>query len=209
MARFAITSDKAFGVTVAMLQKLAKTLGKNHELAAGLWETGWYEARMLAALVDDPAFVTPAQMDRWRRDFDSWAICDMACFQLFDRTAHAWRKVEPWSRHREEFPKRAAFALLWGLTVHDKAADDECFVKALGVIEREAGDDRNFVKKAVNMALRATGKRNPALHAVAVATAQRLADSPQPAARWVGKHALRELTSTAVIKRLAARRSQR
>ena len=120
MARYAIPSDKAFGVSMADMKMLAKRLGRNHELAAALWDTGWYEARMLAAFVDEPARVTPAQMDRWCRDFDNWAICDTACFPLFDRTPHAWRKVEQWSRRRDEFVKRAAFALLWGLTVHDK-----------------------------------------------------------------------------------------
>ncbi len=206
MARYGLPSDKAFGVPVGAIQKLAKRLGRNHELAAALWDTGWYEARMLAAYVDDPACVTPVQMDRWCRDFDNWGICDTVCFVLFDRTPHAWRKVGQWFRRRDEFVKRAAFALLWGLTVHDKRADDEPFVQGLLLVEREAADERNFVKKAVNMALRAIGKRNLALHAAAVAVAQRLADSAQPAARWVGKDALRELTSSAVTKRLAARR---
>ena len=195
MARYAIPSDKAFGVSMGNMQLLAKRLGRNHELAAALWDTGWYEARMLASFVDEPARVTPAQMDRWCRDFDNWAICDTVCFHLFDRTPHAWRKVAQWSRRRDEFVKRAAFALLWGLTVHDKGADDEPFLQGLLLVERAASDERHFVKKAVNMALRAIGKRNPALNAAAVAVAQRLADSPQAAARWVGKDALRELTS--------------
>jgi 3-methyladenine DNA glycosylase AlkD len=127
------------------------------------------------------------------------------CFHLFDRTPHAWQKVAQWCERREEFMKRAAFALLWGLTVHDKQAADALFVKSLRFIERAASDDRNFVKKAVNMALRATGKRNPALNAAAVTVARRLADSPQAAARWVGKGALRELTSPAVMRRLTRR----
>ena len=194
MARYGIPSDKALGVSVGDLKKLAKPLGRNHELAAALWDTGWYEARMLAAFVDDPAQVTPAQMDRWCRDFDNWAICDTACFHLFDRTPHAWSKVTQWSGRREEFVKRAAFALLWGLTVHDKQAGDERFIEGLRLVERAATDDRNFVKKAVNMALRATGKRNAALNAAAVAVAERLGRSPDAAARWVGKDALRELT---------------
>ena len=206
MARFAIPSEKAFGVSMSNIQSLAKQLGRSHELAAALWSTDCYEARMLASFIDDPASVTPAQMDRWCRDFDNWAICDTVCFVLFDRTPHAWRKVEQWSSRRDEYVKRAAFALLWGLTVHDKTAGDERFVHGLVLIERAANDDRNFVKKAVNMALRATGKRNPALHAAAVATAQRLAASTEPAARWVGKDALRELTSAKVTARLAAKR---
>jgi len=206
MARFAIPSDKAFGVSVGDLRKLAKRLGPSHELAAALWKTGWYEARMLATFVDEPARVTPAQMDRWVRDFDNWAICDTACFALFDRTPHAWRKVAQWSRRREEFVKRTAFALLWSLSVHDKQAGDEPFIKCLRLIERAATDERHFVKKAVNMALRAVGKRNAALNGAAVEVAQRLAASPQAAARWVGKDALRELTGASVTRRLAAKR---
>lgn len=205
MARYAIPSDHALGVSVANIRVLAKRLGRNHELAAALWDTGVYEARMLTSFVDEPARVTPAQMDRWCRDFDNWAICDTLCFHLFDRTPHAWQKVAQWSNRREEFVKRAAFALLWGLTVHDKHAGDAAFAEGLRFIERAATDERNFVKKAVNMALRATGKRNPALNAAAVAVARRLADSPEAAARWVGKDALRELTSPSVTRRLAAR----
>jgi 3-methyladenine DNA glycosylase AlkD len=203
MARYAIPSDKAFGVTVGALKKYAQGLGRNHELALGLWETDKYEARMLAGFVDEPERVTPAQMDRWCRDFDSWAVCDHACFHLFDRTPHAWDKIEPWSRQSGEFAKRAAFALLWGLTVHDKRAGDDKFAHGLRLVERAANDERNFVKKAVNMALRAIGKRKPALHAAAVATAARLAASSNATARWVGKDALRELMSPSVTRRLA------
>jgi 3-methyladenine DNA glycosylase AlkD len=206
MARYAIPADHAFGVSMANMNVLAKRLGRNHELAAALWDAGWYEARILASLIDEPARVTPAQMDRWCRDFDNWAICDTACFALFDRTPHAWAKVAQWSGKRDEFGKRAAFALLWALTVHDKQAGDEPFVQGLRRIERAATDERHFVKKAVNMALRAIGKRNRALNAAAVAAARRLADSPEAAARWVGKDALRELTSPGVSRRLAARR---
>jgi 3-methyladenine DNA glycosylase AlkD len=206
MARFAIPSDKAFGVTMSSMKVLAGQLGKHHELAAALWDIDRYETRTLAALIDEPARVTPAQMDRWCRDFDNWAICDTACFALFDRTPHAWQKVAQWHDRREEYIKRAAFALLWGLTVHDKQADDARFVEGLSFIERAATDERHFVKKAINMALRAIGKRNPALNEAARAVARRLADSPQAAPRWVGKDALRELTSASVNRRLAAPR---
>jgi 3-methyladenine DNA glycosylase AlkD len=206
MARYGIPSDKAFGVSVGDLQKIAKRLGKNHALAGALWETGWYEARMLAAFVDEPTCVTPAQMDRWCGDFDNWAVCDTACFHLFDRTPHAWGKVAQWSDRPEEFVKRAAFALLWGLTVHDKSAGDELFAGALLLVERAATDERHFVKKAVNMALRATGKRNAALNAAALATATRLADSENAAARWVGKDAMRELTRVAAKRGTKTRR---
>jgi 3-methyladenine DNA glycosylase AlkD len=209
MARYAIPSDHALGVTVSDIRLLAKRLGRNHELAAALWKTGGYEARMLTSFVDDPALVTSAQMDRWCRDFDNWAICDTLCFHLFDRTPHAWTKVAQWSGKREEFVKRAAFALLASLAVHDKGAADAAFLESLPFIERAATDDRNFVKKAVNWALRTIGKRNPTLNDAAVLVARRLAESPDAAPRWVGKDALRELTSTPVIQRLAARRSNK
>ena len=208
MARYAIPSDNAFGVSVADIRALGKRLGRNHELAAALWDTGWYEARMLTSFVDEPARVTPAQMDRWCRDFDNWAICDTLCFHLFDKTPHAWAKVEQWSDEREEFVKRAAFALLASLAGHDKHSGDDAFARCLPLIERAAPDERNFVKKGVSWALRGIGHRNPALHAAAVTLAQRLSASPQAAARWVGKDALRDLTRPAVVRRLAARRRE-
>ncbi|MFY9555422.1 MAG: DNA alkylation repair protein [Blastocatellia bacterium] len=207
--RYGIYTDKAFGVSMSNIQKVAKPLGRNHELAAALWGTGWYEARMLTSFVDEPARVTPAQMDAWVGDFDNWGICDTLCFNLFDRTPHAWRKVAEWSRQEAEFVKRAGFALLWALTVHDKLAGDEQFIQGLVFIERDADDERHLVKKGVNMALRAIGKRNPALNEAAVKVARRLADSPDAAARWVGKDALRELTSSSVTRRLAARSAAR
>ena len=203
MARYAIPSDKAFGVSVSNIQKLAKQLGKSHELALALWETGWYEARTVAALIDDPARVTPAQMDRWAGAFDNWAIPDTLCFALWDRTPHAWAKVTQWSARRGEFVKRAAFAMLWSLAVHDKQAGNKPFIEGLALIERAATDDRNFVKKAVNMALRAVGKRNAALNQAAIKVAKRLAELPDATPRWIGKDALRELTSPSVVKRLA------
>lgn len=203
MARYAIPSDHAFGVAMRDIQSLAKQLGRNHKLAGELWATGWYEARMLCAYVDDPASVTPKQMDQWCRDFDNWAICDTVCFALFDRTPHAWSKVEQWARREEEFVKRAAFALLWGLCAHDDDATDDQYANALPLVERAASDDRNFVKKSVNMALRSIGKCSRDLNAAAVAVAKRLAASSDSSPRWVGKHALRELTSPAVKERLA------
>lgn len=205
LARYAITAPKVFGVSVAMIRQLGKQLGRNHKLALALWETGWYEARMLTAFVAEPDRVTPAQMDRWARDFDNWAICDTLCFHLFDRTPHAWKKVEQWSRRREEFVKRAAFALLASLALHDKEAPDAPFARSLRLVEKAATDERNFVKKAVSWALRSVGRRNRTLHTPAVDVARRLAESAEPAARWVGKDALRELTSAAVRKRLASR----
>ena len=192
MARYAIPSDKAFGVSVGTLKQESKRLGRSHDLAAALWESGWYEARMLASMIDEPQRVTPAQMDRWCRDFDNWAICDTVCFHLFDRTPHAWGKIEQWSTRREEFVKRAAFALLASVALHDKAAPDAPFKRALRLIERGAADDRNFVKKGVSWALRTIGERNPGLNAEAVTTATKLAASTDPGPRWVGKDALRE-----------------
>ncbi len=209
MSRYNIPSDRAFGVPMNQVQRLAKQIGRSHELARALWDSGWYEARLLAAYISDPALVTPAQMDRWRGDFDNWAVCDTVCFVLFDRTPYAWRKVEQWARRRDEFGKRAAFALLWGLTVHDKTAGDERFMKGLRLIERAASDNRHLVAKAVSMALRATGKRNSALNAAALSTAQRLAASPDAPARTVGKEAVRELTSPSVVRRLARRQPAR
>jgi 3-methyladenine DNA glycosylase AlkD len=204
MARYAIPSDNALGVAMRDIKAFGTRLGRNQELAVALWQTGVYEARMLSSFVGDPERLTSAQMDRWCRDFDNWAICDTMCFNLFDRSPHAWTKVTQWSKKRGEFEKRTAFALLWSLSVHDKGADDKRFIESLDLIERAAADERNFVKKAVNMALRAIGKRDRALNTAAVAVARRLAESEAATARWIGSDALRELTSPATTKRLRA-----
>jgi 3-methyladenine DNA glycosylase AlkD len=193
MRRYTIPSRHALGVAMKDIKALGKKLGQNHELALALWETDCYEARMLTAFVADPAELTGAQMDGWCRDFDNWAHCDALCFHLFDRTPHAWRKIERWSRCKGEFEKRTAFALLWSLALHDKTASEKQFMDGLRLIESAADDDRNFVKKAVSMALRAIGKRNRTLRAAAIAVATRLSKSSPPAARWVGKDALRAL----------------
>ena len=196
MVRYGLPTEGALGVAVGDIQRVAKLLGQHHALAAELWQTGIFEARMLAAYVDEPAKVTVAQMDRWAGDFDNWGICDTVCFVLFDRTPHAWARVEAWSGRPEEYVRRAAFALLWGLTRHDREAEDARFLRGLELIETAATDERHYVQKAVNMALRATGKRNPALRRAALAVALRLADAEEPGPRWVGKHALRELQPT-------------
>jgi 3-methyladenine DNA glycosylase AlkD len=193
MARYAIPSDNAFGVPVGQIQQIAKRLGRNRELAQALWDTGWYEARMLAAFVNEPERVTPVQMDRWCKDFDNWAICDTVCFHLFDRTPHAFKKVSQWSKRKDEFVKRAAFALLASLALHDKKSGDQAFADSLPLIERAATDERNFVKKGVSWALRGIGRRNPALKTSALELAERLAQSTNPGARWIGKDALRDL----------------
>jgi 3-methyladenine DNA glycosylase AlkD len=203
MARYAIPADKAFGVSVSALREHARKLGRDHDLAAALWDTGWYEARMLAAFVDDPSRVTRGQMDRWARDFENWAICDTVCFHLFDRTPHAWRKVEQWSRRRDEFVRRGAFALLASLGVHDKQTGDEPFRRSLALVERAAADERNFVKKGVSWALRVVGRRNRTLNAAAIELARRLTAAPGAAERWIGRDALRELTGPVVRRQLA------
>ena len=192
IARFGINARNALGVSMANVQRLAKRLGTSHELAEALWKTGVYEARMVASFVDDPALVTPAQMDRWCRDFDNWGIVDTVCFKLFDRVPHAWSRLEPWSRKKDEFQKRAAFALLACLALHDKKTGDEPFLRGLELVEQAAGDDRNFVKKGVSWALRSVGLRNPKLRGAATELATRLSTSDEPTARWLGREALRE-----------------
>ncbi|HXT52805.1 MAG TPA: DNA alkylation repair protein [Thermoanaerobaculia bacterium] len=206
MARYGIVAEKVFGVSVGTLRTLGKQLGRDHELALALWDTGWYEARMLTAFVDEPERVTPAQMDRWCRDFDNWAICDALCFHLFDKTPHAFAKVAQWAKRKDEFEKRAAFALLASVAAHDKGAPDEAFLRCLPLVERAATEERNFVKKGVSWALRGIGHRNPALHAAALELAQRLAASPDATARWVGKDTLRDITRPLVVRKLAARK---
>ena len=207
MARYGITAKKVFGISVADMRVLAKELGRSHALAQALWKTEWHEARMLAAMVGEPARVTPAEMDRWAKAFDNWAVCDTLTFVLWDRTPHAWPKVREWANRKEEFVKRASFAMLASLTVHDKAAPDEQYLEGLKLIERAATDDRNFVKKAVNWALRSIGQRSPMLIREATAVAKRLAASENRASRWVGKDALRELNSEAVQRRLEKKRT--
>jgi 3-methyladenine DNA glycosylase AlkD len=206
MPRYGINAPKSFGVSVGAMRQFAKRIGVDHDLAAALWETGWYEARMLCAFIDDPARVTSEQMDRWVKDFDNWGICDTLCFVLFDRTPHAWKKIVQWSRRRDEFVKRAAFALLASIALHDKQESDELFLKSLKLIEQAASDDRNFVKKGVSWALRAVGRRNPELNAAAVEASRRLAASSDPAERWVGKDALKELTGPVVQRKFTGRR---
>ena len=209
MARYGIVSPKVFGVSVGELRHHARKLGRSHELTVALWKTGWYEARMLAAFVGEPERLTPAQMDRWCRDFDNWAICDTLCFHLFDRTPYAYAKVTQWAKRREEFVKRAAFALAASLALHGADAPDRSFERMLPLIERAATDDRNFVKKGVSWALRGIGTRSPALHASSVRLARRLAASDDASARWIGKDVIRDLTRPMVVKRAKARAAKR
>ncbi|HEX6398664.1 MAG TPA: DNA alkylation repair protein, partial [Steroidobacteraceae bacterium] len=191
MSRYAIPNEHALGVRMSDIQKLAKQLGRDHALALELWKTGVYEARMLTAYVDEPARVTRAQMDAQARAFDNWAICDTLCFALWVRTPHAFAKIRQWATRREEYVKRASFALLASVALKDKEAPDEEFRRALALIEKASGDERNFVKKAVNWALRGIGNRNRALNQAALDLSRKLAASAAPAPRWIGKDALR------------------
>jgi 3-methyladenine DNA glycosylase AlkD len=206
MARFGIRGERVLGGTsLPQLRRMAKAAGTDHRLALALWRSGVHEARLLAAMVDDPARVTERQMEAWARGFDAWDIVDGTCASLFDRTPFAYDKAFAWSEREEEFVKRAGFVLMATLAVHDKDAHDEALSAFLPVIEREAGDRRNFVRKAVNWALRQIGKRNLSLNEAAIRTGERiLADGPR-AARWVASDALRELRSEAVQARLRSR----
>jgi len=205
MARFGINADRALGVSMAAMRPLEKRLRRNHALAGELWATGIHEARILAALIDDPKAVTSAQMDAWVAEFDSWDICDQACMKLFAQTPHVAAKVEEWAEDDREFVRRAAFALMAGYAVVAKKAPDEEFLAFLPIIERHASDGRNFVKKAVNWALRQTGKRSMALHGPSLAVAERLAESPDRTARWIGRDAVKELTDPKQIARVQAK----
>ena len=192
--RYGIVTKDAFGVRMNEMQRVAKQLGRNHALALALWETGNYEARTVAAFVAEPERVTPALMDRWCRDFDNWAICDTVCFKLFDQSPHAFGRVAAWADRRGEFQKRAAFALLASLALHNEDAGDQVFKDMLPLIEAAATDERNFVKKGVSWALRAIGGRSASLKSAATILARKLAASEDSAARWIGKDALRSLT---------------
>jgi 3-methyladenine DNA glycosylase AlkD len=202
MAYFGVNVPKAHGISVPVLHKFAKQIGKNHQLARQLWNSGIHEARILATLIGESEKVTAAEMERWARDFDSWDVVDAACCYLYAQARPAWSKATKWSRRREEFVKRASFSLIAYLSYKDKTASDDRFVRFLRVIEREAYDERNFVKKAVNWALRNIGKRNVRLNREAIRAAERIRRQGSRAARWIAADALRELNSAAVQARL-------
>jgi 3-methyladenine DNA glycosylase AlkD len=204
MARYGIVTQSAFGASSPAIERLARKIGKDHPFAEELWQTGNHDARVLACFVEEPARVTAVQMEHWVRDFDNWAICDGCCLHLFDRTRFAWPKAVQWSRRKPEFIRRAGFALMAVLAVHDKQADDARFLKLLPLIEAGATDGRKYVRKAVNWALRSIGKRNSRLNRAAIRTAERIHKLDSRAARWIASDARRELTSAAVQKRLAA-----
>ena len=209
MERFGISTPQSFGITAPVLKQFAREVknqaADRHQLALQLWETGNYEARAVAFLIDDPRQVSPEQMENWAADFDNWATVDGACSYLFCRTPFAYEKAFEWPSREEEFVKRAAFSLMAYLAVHDKRADDEKLASFLPVIERHSDDDRNFVRKAVNWALRQIGKRSLYLNALAVDTAERIKQQNSKPARWIASDALRELKSEKVIERLRSK----
>ena len=198
MARFGINPDSTYGVSIPTLRKIAARSGKNHELAEALWRSGIHEARILASLVEVPDALTAEQMDRWVGDFDSWDVCDQCCNNLFRKAPVAHAKAAEWSSRQEEFVKRAGFVMMACLAVHDEKAADEVFLEYLPVIARESADERNFVKKAVNWALRQIGKRNPTLNRAALDAAEKIRAIDSKAARWVASDAIRELTGTRI-----------
>ena len=203
MARFGIVSDDVYGVSKPALDKIARQIGRNHELGMELWNTGNLDARLLGMLISDSAKVTSAQMEAWVKDFDNWGVCDGTCCHLFAAAKPAWQKSLLWTRRKNEFEKRAAFALIACLAIHDKAVKDAAFAPCLKAIEREAWDDRNFVRKAVNWALCNIGKRNKRLNRQAIACGERIKKQGTRAARWIAADALRELRSDAVQLRLS------
>jgi len=208
MRRFGITVKKAYGIPIPNLRKLAKQIGVNHNLAQRLWSSGIHEARILASMIDDPKQVTEEQMESWVKDFDSWDVCDQVCGNLFDKTQHAYQKAVEWSGRDEEFVKRAGFALMAMLAVHDKKANHKKFLAFLLIIKREAVEERNFVKKAVNWALRQIGKRDIRLNKAAIKTAKEIQSIESRSARWIASDALRELTSKTVQKKVKEIKAQ-
>jgi len=202
MARYGINPNNNFGISIYNLRSFSKKIGKDHELALKLWNSGIHDARLLACFVDEPNKVTGDQMDSWANDFDSWDVCDQACTSLFDLNPLAWEKVFKWAESKEEFVKRGAFSLIAGLTVHDKDADDCDFERFFSIIKKNSIDERNYVKKAVNWALRNIGKRNLNLNKKSISCAKSIEKIDSKSARWIARDAIRELTSEKIQKRL-------
>lgn len=202
MARYGINPENTLGISIPVLRSIAKEIGKDHNLAQELWASGVHEARILAAFVDDPQQVTEAQMEKWAADFDSWDVCDQVCGSLLDRSPYAYQKAVEWSGREAEFVKRAGFALMAWLAVHDKKARDEQFESFFPAIIRESTDGRNYVRKAVNWALRNIGKRNQSLNQRAIETAEEIVRIDSKTARWIANDALKELTSLSIQSRL-------
>jgi len=202
MAKYGIAVEQRLGVSVPDMRKLAKELGRDHKLALGLWGTGIAEARIVAGMVGDPAKLTEEQTEEWVKGINSWDVCDQVCMNLFEKNQLAWKKIIDWSEREEEFVKRTAFSLIACLAWHDKEVSDDKFIELLPIIIREATDERNFVKKAVNWALRNIGKRNLNLNGAAINTAKEIQRLDSKAARWIAADAIRELESDAVQSRL-------
>jgi len=207
MARFGINPKNTYGVSIPILRKMAKEIGKNHSLAQQLWGSGIHEAKILASMIDDPKMVTEKQMEQWVKDFDSWDVCDQVIGNLFDKTEFAFQKAIEWSKREKEFVKRAGLAIMAWSAFHNKEAEDKDFLKFLPLIKKASTDERNFVKKAVNWALRQIGKRNLALNKKAIETAKEIQKIDSKSAKWIAKDALRELTGEAVQKRLRGKKS--
>ena len=201
-ARFGIQSQMSYGVRMPVLRRMARETGKNHELAKKLWKYGYSETRIMASMIDDPQLVTEDQMERWVVEFDSWDVCDQCCMNLFRKTPFAYKKISEWSKREEEFVKRAAFTLIATLAVNDKKAEDKKFIDLFPLIIRESTDPGNYVKKAVNWALRQIGKRNLNLNKEAIAIAEEINKIDSKTAKWIASDALRELKSEKVQERL-------
>jgi 3-methyladenine DNA glycosylase AlkD len=208
MARYGINQHNNLGISIYLLRPLAKEIGINHALSLKLWNSTIHDARLLACFIDDPQQITSDQMDAWAEDFDSWDICDQACTSLFDLSPLAYKKVFQWADKEKEFVKRAAFSLIAGLAVHDKTATEQDFERFLSLCIRHSNDERNYVKKAVNWALRNIGKRNLSLNKKALKTAEEIKNRNSKSARWIAADAIRELTSQKVRQRLERKKKK-
>jgi len=209
MARYGINPKNNLGISIYVLRPLAKEIGPDHNLALQLWDSGIHDARLLAVFVEDPAQVTSAQMNRWVKDFNSWDVCDQACTSLFDLTPLAWEKVFEWEKREEEFVRRAAFSLIAGLAVHDKKATDEKFETVFPLIKKHSVDERNYVKKAVNWALRNIGKRNLELNNKTIQLSEEILCIDSRSAKWIARDALRELHSEKIQQRLMNKKKKK
>ncbi|MFC2143770.1 DNA alkylation repair protein [Candidatus Aenigmatarchaeota archaeon] len=209
MRRFGIQGKEMLGISMPVIRKMAKDIGKDHTLAGKLWKSGIHEARLLACFIDNPEQVTEKQMEDWVKDLDSWDIVDQCCGQLFDRTSFVEKKIDEWTERKEEFVKRSGFVLMAAKSVHDKQAKDKEFERYFPIMRKHATDERNFVRKAVNWALRQIGKRNPTLNKKAIMAGQEIQKIDSMAARWIANDALRELKSEAVQKRLKEKRNKK